>query len=337
MIKIFSDREYEQLWEENFTHKKITTTVDNWSYTEAWESHLWQRDLCMFKLRHGLSLQIRMSENQNSWGVEFQHPQSYPLTLAFHVLGKVEALTPKIQRDRYYEQAGENYLFSVAGTQEIERKFGGEKSKSLRLHLDKGFLQTFFADELDELPQEIYPFLEGRNIPVFYRRGGRSTPAMKIVLKQFSTCPYRGTMKQIFLESKALELIALQFAQLRELQDRSSSSRYCSPQNLDAIHHAKEILTKNLENPPSLFELTQQVGLSERKLQQGFRVCFGTTVFKYLHRYRLEQSQQLLSEGRMSVAEVANTVGYSHLSHFAGAFRRQFGVNPSEYRVTRRG
>ncbi|MFW9259071.1 helix-turn-helix domain-containing protein [Nostoc sp. CALU 546] len=34
----------------------------------------------------------------------------------------------------------------------------------------------------------------------------------------------------------------------------------------------------------------------------------------------------------MTVAQVAQAVGYSHLSHFAAAFRKKFGVNPSTYR-----
>jgi AraC-like DNA-binding protein len=106
------------------------------------------------------------------------------------------------------------------------------------------------------------------------------------------------------------------------------------PQEIDSTHQAKAILINNLDNPPSLLELARQVGVSERKLKQGFRSCFGTTAFKYLHHYRMARSRQLLAEGSMSVAEVANSVGYSHLSHFAAAFKRQFGVNPGTYSHT---
>ncbi|MDB9384626.1 helix-turn-helix transcriptional regulator [Nodularia spumigena CS-584] len=57
--------------------------------------------------------------------------------------------------------------------------------------------------------------------------------------------------------------------------------------------------------------------MNERKLKQGFRQIFGTTVFGYLHDHRMEQAKQMLAEQKLSVAEVAHAVGYSHLSHFA--------------------
>lgn len=37
----------------------------------------------------------------------------------------------------------------------------------------------------------------------------------------------------------------------------------------------------------------------------------------------------LLESGIMNVTEVAQAVGYSNLSHFAAAFRKKLGVNPS--------
>lgn len=86
-----------------------------------------------------------------------------------------------------------------------------------------------------------------------------------------------------------------------------------------------------MENPPSLLDLARQVGINDRKLKQGFRQVFGTTVFGYLHDYRMEQARLLLIEQKLAIALVAHTVGYSHLSHFATAFRKKFGVNPSTY------
>ncbi|URD47651.1 helix-turn-helix transcriptional regulator [Chroococcidiopsis sp. CCNUC1] len=74
------------------------------------------------------------------------------------------------------------------------------------------------------------------------------------------------------------------------------------------------------------------VGLSDRKLRRGFRDIFGTTVFGYLHDYRMEQARLLLSVNKMRVADVAQTVGYSHLGHFIASFKRKFGITPKNAR-----
>jgi len=96
-----------------------------------------------------------------------------------------------------------------------------------------------------------------------------------------------------------------------------------------------EVLVARLSDPPSLMELARLVGINDCKLKAGFRQVFGTTVFGYLHNCRMERSRQLLEAGEMSVAQAAQTVGFVNRSHFAIAFRKKFGVNPSTYRRTR--
>jgi AraC-like DNA-binding protein len=59
---------------------------------------------------------------------------------------------------------------------------------------------------------------------------------------------------------------------------------------------------------------------------------YGTTPFDYLRDRRLEKAKIFLDEGNMDVTEVAYTVGYSSLSHFAKVFRQYFGTPPSNYR-----
>jgi AraC-like DNA-binding protein len=46
----------------------------------------------------------------------------------------------------------------------------------------------------------------------------------------------------------------------------------------------------------------------------------------------MEKSRQLLAAGELSVADAAQAVGYANRSHFAIAFRKKFGMNPSTYR-----
>ncbi|MBF2047978.1 MAG: helix-turn-helix transcriptional regulator [Elainella sp. C42_A2020_010] len=78
-----------------------------------------------------------------------------------------------------------------------------------------------------------------------------------------------------------------------------------------------------------MLELAQQVGISERTLQRGFRAVFQTTVQGYLKQQWLKQAERLLRQGNYTVPEAANLVGYGHLRHFAAAFKRQF--NPMQW------
>jgi AraC-like DNA-binding protein len=103
------------------------------------------------------------------------------------------------------------------------------------------------------------------------------------------------------------------------------------PDDIERIHEARDILIRNLQDPPYLLDLAWQVGLNDTKLKRGFRQIFGTTVFGYLQLKRLERARSLLEERNMNVSEVAATVGYSSLSHFAKVFTQHFGAKPSFY------
>ena len=196
-------------------------------------------------------------------------------------------------------------------------------------------LSQVIADTLKDLPSEIRRCLEDYS-DNWLTEINTITPAMRSPLEQIFNCPFHGKTKQIYLESKCLELVALKLEQLKEIDKRTGSPCSLNLDDVDRIHHAKSILTASLDNPPSLMELARQVSLNDYKLKSGFRQVFGTTVFGYLHQYRMEVARQLLAEQRMNVKEVARTVGYANQSRFAVAFRKQFGMNPKVYLLSQK-
>ncbi|NEP44946.1 MAG: helix-turn-helix transcriptional regulator, partial [Okeania sp. SIO2H7] len=196
-------------------------------------------------------------------------------------------------------------------------------------------LRSFSCSQLDLVPtEELKALIAKDSAPIFHKNVGGISPAMQQALQQILNCPYQGITKQIYLESKVLELIALQFAQLKESDRPISTSSCLQPGDIDRIHHAKNILEENLEDPPSLLELARKVGINDYKLKRGFREVFGTTAFGYLQKVRMERAKNLLAEQMLSVGGVAQNVGYRSQSRFCDAFKRHFGVTPRAYRMS---
>jgi AraC-like DNA-binding protein len=205
------------------------------------------------------------------------------------------------------------------------------------IHLETpGRLFQLITETLEALPIEIRHCIEddeGRRFDEI----SLITPAMRSILAKIFNCSFQGKTRQIYLESQCLELIALKLEQLKNpVQYSQRSSRSLSLDDVDRIHLAKKVIADNSNNPPCLMELARQVGLNDFKLKSGFRQVFGTTVFGYLHQHRMQKARQLLSEQRMNVKEVAQSVGYTSQSRFAAAFRKQFGVNPKSYLLSRK-
>ncbi|MGD9826885.1 helix-turn-helix transcriptional regulator [Desulfobacter sp.] len=148
------------------------------------------------------------------------------------------------------------------------------------------------------------------------------------VLHQMYACPHQGLVRQIFLESKAMELVAYT---LEQAFDTALPGPPIRTDERDRIGAARDILVSRLKFPPSLTDLARQAGMSHTRLTRGFKKVFGCTVFEYLRKERLAYARMLLSENRLSITDAAFEAGFCSSSHFAQAFRKQFGISPSEF------
>jgi AraC-like DNA-binding protein len=148
-------------------------------------------------------------------------------------------------------------------------------------------------------------------------------------LRQIMYCPYIGTARRLFMESKLIELVS---QRIQEEEANRKGAIYCgiAASDIEKVHHAAYLLTKNLQNVLDLHEVAQIVGLSKSKLHPIFRKVYATTPFDYLRKYRLKKAEELLREGGMNVTEASLEVGYSSVSHFTKAFVKQFHYLPSE-------
>jgi DNA-binding response OmpR family regulator len=94
-------------------------------------------------------------------------------------------------------------------------------------------------------------------------------------------------------------------------------------------------LQHRLASPPGLTELAHEIGTNERKLTEIFRRRLGMTVFDFLLDIRLEKSRLMLENEEMQIQLIADRIGYRNAGDFTRAFRRRYGVSPSEYRRAR--
>ena len=198
----------------------------------------------------------------------------------------------------------------------------------VEIHMTPALFQQFFANAQGELPVSLQPLIQENDWQC--RFSPQMTGAMRTVVQQMIDCPFLGAAKQAYLQGKVFELIALQLDSLLKRGSTITAATSLKSETVARIHYAAEILRSHLENPPSQTKLAQRVGIGHNTLNRGFRAVFGMTPFAYLTRHRMEQAEHLLRQPVCTVAEVANRVGYANPAQFAAAFKRQFGMTPSE-------
>ena len=177
---------------------------------------------------------------------------------------------------------------------------------------------------------ENIPFLSEENKDRKYYKENDISPSMAIVLSQLFHYNLSPSIKNLYYKGKGYELLSLFFN-----RSEDPNAEHCpfliDEENVLKIKKAKEIIIANMAEPPSLEELSEQVGLSLKKLKMGFKQIYGDTVYGFLFDYKMDYARQLLDSGSYNVNEVGLKIGYSTGSHFIAAFKKKFGTTPKKY------
>ncbi|HEU0318642.1 MAG TPA: helix-turn-helix transcriptional regulator [Solirubrobacteraceae bacterium] len=102
------------------------------------------------------------------------------------------------------------------------------------------------------------------------------------------------------------------------------------------LRDAVSIIEQDYASELSLDDVARRIASSRRQLQRAYAEIGRTTFRRHLAHVRMKRAAEMLQDGRLTVREVAHSVGYRQPAQFAKAFRRQFGVAPSDYRAAAR-
>ncbi|MBX2826514.1 MAG: AraC family transcriptional regulator [Flavobacteriaceae bacterium] len=174
-----------------------------------------------------------------------------------------------------------------------------------------------FSSMLNELVNPRDHYVEG---PSFFM-----TPEMQHIVDAVFKNTYHGKTKMMFFRSQMTALLSHFFGQLAELKTET-----INPLEREKLEQARNILSSNLDDPPSLSDLSRQIGLNTYNLKKNFKELFGLPVFKYLQNQRLITAHDLIRGNKATVQEAAWQVGYDSLSSFSNAFAKKFGYRPSQ-------
>lgn len=156
------------------------------------------------------------------------------------------------------------------------------------------------------------------------------TPPIAVVLSQLMNYNVHPTILDLYVKGKIYELIALYFN-----KTNTTTFEQCpflvDEENVKRIRKAKDIVLQRMAEPPTLKELAEEIGLSLKKLKEGFKQIYGDSVYSFLFDYKMEYARKMLESNQYNVNEVGLKVGYSTSSHFIAAFKKKYGTTPKKY------
>lgn len=290
----------------------------------TWESKIGKGVVNEIMVRPGLTI-IMEDFDFNSPVNAVMSVSHSPIEVLYCVSGEMHGALSNIDGSFKLDSGNASFFF----TPDIETKAtisSEEPLKLITLRFDPEKLCPCFCGLSD-----IFPY--GRN--EFCKNiinHSKINSEMKQIISRIENCRYNDGFKKVYLESKAMELITLFFADIHE------SSRYhvktealFSEDEIKRIMDARDFLVEDMENPPTLGGIAKKVGMNKDKLNQGFHKVFGSSVFSVLRNMKMEKAKDILETGNMNVTETAYALGYSQPGTFSRAFKEFHGINPKQY------
>lgn len=143
--------------------------------------------------------------------------------------------------------------------------------------------------------------------------------------------PLQGELRVLQIAGRVAELVAYALDAMRR-QGLQRTAALARRRDLELAQAARARLDLSYRKPPGFASLARELGTSQNKLKALFRETYGVTMADHCLERRVREAQQLLLEAKLTIAQVAERVGYEHQSSFATAFRGHVGMSPREYR-----
>lgn len=186
----------------------------------------------------------------------------------------------------------------------------------------KNAFRDFFkiSDDFGKALRKKKPFiLFPKSKPISYK--------MHLILNDIINCSFDKEIKEVYLSSKIKEILSLLVVDIKQIP-----SNELTRADLQKIEQAEQILMQNLQNPPTILNLSKEIGINQQKLKTLFKKHFKSSIYKYVSSQRMLLAKKLLANQDLTISEIALKIGYKNPQHFTVAFKKKFAILPKDFR-----
>jgi len=206
----------------------------------------------------------------------------------------------------------------------------GQALRWVSIFIDRQALVDTLNLDPGTLPGCVYDFVfNGALLPY---RNVRLSSAASLAAAQILECKYQGGARLALLTAKACELTCLSLFSLRDADGNTPGDGALSERDEVRVAHARRLMERALDRPPTIAALAGTVGLTRQKLQQGFRQLYGGTAGQIRDQLRIERAFELVRNTSRPMIDIGMETGYDHPASFTRAFKAAYGVAPIQMR-----
>ncbi|TDU39568.1 AraC-like DNA-binding protein [Gelidibacter sediminis] len=182
--------------------------------------------------------------------------------------------------------------------------------------------------------------LNGTLYRVFVDKKGTATYAyysplhirMEEQVKSLRTVNSKGIIRILQIEGEVYQLLAMHIARHDWYEKGQPSPITLLQKELQMVKTIAEKILKEPSINYSLEYISKDSGLSQAKLQEGFKYLYARTVTEYIRHVRLEAARDLMNTTDLNISQIVYTIGFTSRSYFSKIFKEKYNITPNEFK-----
>jgi AraC-like DNA-binding protein len=216
----------------------------------------------------------------------------------------------------------------IAGNQDISYVMKAKtKSKSIRIILQENWVQQNLKINDEVMVLSDYTSKNSISHPNPFDAHNR------MLFDEVFLSDPSNPMHQMILKNRIMLLLEYFLSKLyRSVKAKEGTAvKKLKSSDLNKLMEIESILVRDFStSPPTITMLAERTGMSVSKLKTAFKKVYGTGIYEYYQKNRMQKARTLLLTGQYNVKEVGLHLGYTNLSNFSLAFKKEFGILPSQ-------
>jgi AraC-like DNA-binding protein len=201
----------------------------------------------------------------------------------------------------------------------------GTHLESVRVIISREWLARYLR--IDQLENVLQRYLSLKAKSIHIREMDFET---KTLMNEILNPPDVSPVETAFLQNRIMMMVENFFSWMYDQLSVMEMQIHMTRDEIEQMMKVEESLTGDLSNETTIKQLSVQAAMSPSKLKKQFKDVYGFPIYEYFQKKRMEKARAMLLEGNRTIKAVGRELGFSNLSNFSVAFRKEHQLLPSE-------
>lgn len=282
----------------------------------------WGVNLLNFTIKFKEEVVLKIKDHKDFNPLRFVYPSAGNLKHRF-ASEKNDQLIEQFQSLIFANKDGGYHYITLPANQKVEI--------NVIQIIRKDFLRKKTTN-VATLNKKLYEVFVDTNHKKQFSHHGSLHLRMADLVKKLHKIKAKGMLRILKIEAKIYEILSLHIQQHNRLLEERFLPENINKSEIKIIKKVSNAIVSNPAKQYSLKQLSFSSGLTQAKLQEGFKFLYNRTVTEYIRHLRLELARDMLKNTDLNISQVVYSIGFSSRSYFSKIFKEKFGITPNQFK-----